>query len=30
MIPRLVEWFDMTFTPLYGGSSCSDISGDDL
>lgn len=31
MIPRLVEWFDTTYTPLYGGISCNDIiSGDPL
>jgi len=29
MIPRLVEWFDMTYTPIYGGTSCRDIVGDD-
>lgn len=29
MIPRLVEWFDMTYTPRYGGICCSNIIGDD-
>ncbi|NMA36937.1 MAG: C_GCAxxG_C_C family protein [Papillibacter sp.] len=29
MIPRLAEWFDMTYTPQYGGTCCSDIVAND-
>ena len=28
LIPRLVEWFEMTFTALYGGISCRQILDD--
>jgi hypothetical protein len=29
LIPRLVEWFEMTFTECYGGTSCKTILNDD-
>ncbi len=29
LIPRLVEWFEMTFTECYGGTSCKTILDDD-
>jgi len=29
MIPRLVEWFEISFSQLYGGINCKDIIGDD-
>lgn len=29
LIPRLVEWFEMTFTECYGGISCKTILNDD-
>lgn len=28
LIPRLVEWFEMTFTGEYGGISCKEIMDD--
>lgn len=29
LIPRLVEWFELTFTECYGGTSCKTILDDD-
>lgn len=29
LIPRLVEWFEMTFTECYGGTCCKTILNDD-
>jgi hypothetical protein len=29
MIPKLVDWFETTYTSLYGGMDCEDIIGDD-
>lgn len=29
LIPRLVEWFDMTYTEAYCGTDCKTILGDD-
>ena len=29
LIPRLVEWFEMTFTECYGGTDCKTILNDD-
>ena len=29
LIPRLVEWFEMTFTECYGDTSCQTILNDD-
>jgi hypothetical protein len=28
MIPRLVEWFEITFTACYGGTGCKTIIDD--
>lgn len=30
LIPRLVEWFEMTYTDAYGGIACAQILDDNL
>lgn len=29
MIPELVDWFEETYAPVYGGTNCMDIIGED-